>query len=366
MKISLLFTLVFSMSIFNVMAGEVVPVQFEQKDGKWIYAQDFNSLWKTSELGYANQSFAAAADYWVKGETLPGWYLSRYGSENAESFRMDNGAHYTAAAFYSYGYVNVTASTSPEKADTTKTDAECQDRSLGSVTNVASGTNHFMGVVIKNNTGANITKLEIDYTGHLWKGPNYAVETRAEKLEFSYAINPTITLSDVVFNNHDISDDVITGTAVTELDFVRPEKNDAMGVKAFGKMDGRASQNMSHIVGTIDVVIPAGQTILLRWKDTAQAGESHNYGKAIDNLKVTATASTTGVKSTFNSQIKVFTEKTDIVVESNGNEKITVYTLSGAVVKTVQKTSDRTLVSNLETGRIYIVKVGVETFKICL
>ncbi len=261
-----------------------IPVaNFSLNETNWVYTQNFNSLlWKEESNMYKQISYAEGV-YWIKGETLPGWYLSRFINDktNAGTFRMDNGS-YTAASFASYGYL-----TQGSIANANKTDADCLDRCLGSTTNTASGAINMMGVVIKNNTSQTIRSLTISYSGHLWKGPNNN-QARQEKLEFSYTVNPTIILTGENINNTDIMDGVVLGTAYPALDFNCPYPNETGGVKGYGKMDGFAAQNMTEVSGTLTVVIPSGGTILLRWKDEALEGESHNYGKAIDNLKVKA------------------------------------------------------------------------------
>lgn len=256
--------------------------KFIYDEENWVYSQDFNSLvWQTESDAYKEKSYAEGA-YWIKGETLPGWYLSRTGKANAGTFRIDNGAVYTAASFLSFGYL-----TKASKPNTDKTDEECLNRCLGSITNTASGGVAMMGVVIKNNTSKTIRSLAISYSGHLWKGPNNN-QARQEKLEFSYAVNPTIILADQNLNNTDIMDNIVLGTAYPALDFNCPYPNETGGAILFGKMDGYAAQNMKEISGTLTVVIPPKGRILIRWKDEALDGESHNYGKAIDNLKVVA------------------------------------------------------------------------------
>lgn len=269
--------------------GDPIPVaKFLFNEEDWIYSQNFNSLiWKDESSAYGEVSFAEGT-YWIKGETLPGWYLSRTGKANAGTFRIDNGAAYTAASFLSYGYLNKTNdSRYPDRPNAGKTDEECGNRSLGSITNTASGAIAVMGVVIKNTTAKTIRSLVISYSGHLWKGPNND-QTRQEKLEFSYAVNPQIILSGEHLNNTDILDDVVLGTAYPALDFNCPYPNETGGAKNFGKMDGYAAQNMKGVSATLNVVVPPKGTILLRWKDQALDGESHNYGKSIDDLKVVA------------------------------------------------------------------------------
>lgn len=253
---------------------------FDEDKKEWIYSQDFNSLlWKSTDNPYTNYNYS---DYWSQGVTLQGWYLSRAEGSNTASFRIDNGAQYTAAAFSSYGYLTKNA-----KPNADKTDEDCLDRSLGSTTNTSSGAKNMMGVVIKNNTDKVIRKLAISYSGHLWKGAA-TVKERVEKLEFSYAVNPSIHLTKDTLNNTDIMDDVVLGTNFPTLDFAVPATNEAQGAANYGKMDGRDPRNMKEISASLPVLIPQNGTILLRWKDEAQAGESHNYGKAIDNLKIVA------------------------------------------------------------------------------
>lgn len=285
----------------SLSASDNVPhATFTKVDKNWEYSQNFESLAIVDDLGELGYVRNKDGDYWIQGVTLPGWYLSCNIAEKYNAtFTQANGIAwgvYEYSGFYSYGYVNSTNIT--QKNRDNKTNAECiESRSLGGLTSKKQMETLYYGVIIKNNTGKTIISLDISYTGHLWKSyhkPKYGSNYNKEIIEFSYVINPEVTVKDSKsMRTPVITDNELSPARVTQLDFTVPIKNDAYQFhksdkdKEYGKIDGQLKQNKQTVSGVISGInIPDGATILLRWKDNALASSGHGYGKSIDNLKV--------------------------------------------------------------------------------
>ncbi|MDQ3221728.1 MAG: endonuclease, partial [Acidobacteriota bacterium] len=97
------------------------------------YSQDFDTL-AASGLG----------NTFTDNSTIPGWYST------LSAYHAGSGTN-NAGTLYSFG----TASSSTERA-------------LGSVAAGGTGTIHY-GVRLKNDTGAQITSLDISFTGEQWR-----------------------------------------------------------------------------------------------------------------------------------------------------------------------------------------------------
>jgi hypothetical protein len=139
------------------------------------------------------------------------------------------------------------------------------DRALGSL---CSSTNKpRYGVGFTNNTGSTITSLAISYTGEQWRSGDIAAVPDSLILEYSTtatAINDT--LSSWSQNYALMFNSVITNLSNTAL-------------------DGNLPANRIAKNGTINVTIPNGATIFLRWDDISIAGSDD--GLAIDDLNIT-------------------------------------------------------------------------------
>src|SRR5690242_15233232 len=178
------------------------------------YTQNFDLL--------ANSGSSAP---WTNDSTLPGWYLGTDLNPTVTSYNVSTGIG-TAGAFYSFGSASAT------------------DRSLGGIGSNgfygASGVGKgYIGVVLQNQTGANIDTLTISYTGEQWRNNG---NTSAQSLTFSYVIGaslPTLTAS---------------GTSVSDLTFTSPIHTGATSV-----LDGNATANRIPIAASITgIIIPDG------------------------------------------------------------------------------------------------------------
>jgi hypothetical protein len=196
------------------------------------YTQNFNSLDTTS----------------TPSSNLPaGWSIYEKGTSAAvdQKYKAGTGSS-NAGDTYSYGLSG-------------------NDRALGSL---CSSTNKpRYGVGFTNNTGSTITSLAISYTGEQWRSGDIAAVPDSLILEYSTtatAINDT--LSSWSQNYALMFNSVITNLSNTAL-------------------DGNLPANRIAKNGTINVTIPNGATIFLRWDDISIAGSDD--GLAIDDLNIT-------------------------------------------------------------------------------
>ncbi len=144
------------------------------------------------------------------------------------------------------------------------------ERALGSVGSNTTG-DIFFGFRLTNNTGSQITSLDISYIGEQWRnGGNVA----AQQLDFQYQVAAPGAITDANTPSAGWTD-------FDSLDFVSP----VVGAAATA-LDGNAAANRTAKSATVPVSVNAGQEVWIRWKDTNDAGNDH--GLAIDDLSVTA------------------------------------------------------------------------------
>jgi len=192
-----------------------------------VYTQNFDGLPSTG-----------TSATWTNDGTLAGWYSNR------TTIIVNNGAG-NSGGLYSYGTTSAT------------------ERALGSL---GSGSASLLlyGLRLTNDTEKDITGLYVSFTGEQWRVAN----TAAHKLEFAYRVGSSLT-------------DVTTGvyTSVPALDFTSPVVS-----ATAAPLDGNLAANRVAISGTIPVTIPAGQDIILRWRDVDNTGA--DQALAIDDLTV--------------------------------------------------------------------------------
>ena len=243
---------VFSCALILVMMLGFLPVQPQAVmagDGSVPltaspYTQNFDTL--------ASSGSPAA---WANDSTLPGWYLATDLTPTVTTYLVGTGSG-TAGGFYSYGAAGAT------------------DRALGGLgsntyyggSGVGKG---YIGVVLQNQTGANINALSVAYTGEQWRNGG---NTSVQSLTFSYALSATVPAL------------TTPGTAFPALDFASP-----IHTATAGALDGNAAPNRATLSATITGInFPDQSYILLRWTDLNDSGSDH--GLAIDDLSVTASA----------------------------------------------------------------------------
>ncbi|HQF46956.1 MAG TPA: Ig-like domain-containing protein, partial [Anaerolineaceae bacterium] len=192
------------------------------------YTQNFNNL-----------EIVGGPFDWLQDNTISGWYSNR------TSYYASSGTS-TSGGLYSFGSTGST------------------DRALGSMGSNSTGT-IYTGVRFVNDTGAEISFLDISYIGEQWRdGGN----TTQHKLSFSYRVDSSIT-------------DLVTGvwTNETQLDFTGP-----IATSVARALDGNDPANRVAVSYTLPATIPAGYEIMLRWTDLNDAGNDH--GLSVDDLSV--------------------------------------------------------------------------------
>lgn len=197
------------------------------------YGQDFNTLANT---GTANTALPVGVEITEGGG----------GARDNEAYAADNGGS-TTGDIYSYG---ATGST---------------ERALGSLR--SGSLLPFFGFVFTNQTGREITSLDVAFTGEQFRLGN---NTRADRLDFQYAIGTgSLTAGSFV--------------DVNALDFVAPDATGTVGVR-----DGNAAAFRTAIAGTIGgVSIADGQTFVFRFDDFDASGADD--GLAIDDFRLALT-----------------------------------------------------------------------------
>ena len=113
-------------------------------------------------------SLPTANSVWADNATIPGWYANRV-PLNASTGSLNTGA------LYSFGA------------------AGNGDRALGSVASGTTGTILY-GVRLTNNTGGQITSLQVAYTGEQWRNGGNATK---HSLTFQYQVANAGTLGNV-------------------------------------------------------------------------------------------------------------------------------------------------------------------------
>lgn len=232
-----IFSVVISISI-SLFFVPAVSAQVYLSGG--TYNQNFDSL--------AN---SGTANTWTDNSTLPGWYASKSVSPNAVSlYRAGTGSD-TAGAIYSFGSSGST------------------ERALGSI---ASGTpgNFAYGARFLNDTGLEVTNIQVSYTGEQWRNGGNAT---AHTLAFSYRIsNSAITDSDVL--------NTAFWTSVSALNFITPTVGTTPAA-----LDGNSAANRTSLSALLNgVILFPDQELFIRWFDPNDSGNDHAL--AVDDLSV--------------------------------------------------------------------------------
>lgn len=137
------------------------------------------------------------------------------------------------------------------------------DRTAGSLAGAATGTT-YLGLRYVNTGSFPVASITVTYTGELWRDGN-GVET----LSFAYqsSASPLTSLT------------AGTWTAVPTLDFTQPTNPGGNGPR-----DGNAAVNRTTITASIQVNVPVGGELMLRWADASNGGQSSGLG--IDDVSV--------------------------------------------------------------------------------
>jgi len=228
-----------------LLTGLVANAQVTLTGANPTYSQDFNTL---ATSGTTNV-FA-----------LTGWSLAETGSNANNEYRAGDGSTNNGDT-YSFGTGTNT------------------DRALGGVASASLQT--MFGVNFINNTGQNITAVNVAYTLEQWRRGN-ATAGFADTLYFSYSTDAT-SLSSGTWTNvaalHGTSvNTVAAGTAIV--------------------LDGNQAANRTAVAGTVgSLSITPGSSLWIRWRDPNVAGTDDGLG--IDDLTLAFTTASGGVVDTF-------------------------------------------------------------------
>lgn len=198
------------------------------------YSQNFNTLSSTTPSGV-----------WTDNATLTGWYSSGDTGAAFTNYFVSNGS--ATAGIHSYG-ANGSG-----------------DRAFGMVSSAVSPTaTVYFGVRIVNNTGSTISSLDLSFIGEQWRR-NKSKST----LKFEYSNDP-------------LTSDLTSGVWSAEplFNFVAPVSGSSKA------LNGNAAANRSTKSGVLEVTIPIGGELWLRWSMSG----GNAPGLAIDDVTITINA----------------------------------------------------------------------------
>ncbi len=193
------------------------------------YSQDFTTL------GTANATF-------TNNSSITGWYIT------GTTLQADEGQALTAAC-YNYGQSNAA-------------NGNINDRALGTVSET--GADKYFGVRIKNSTGTTINSFGIAFTGEEWHA-----YTSNQPLTFDYQVSASGTITSLTTGSW---------TNYAPLNFVPP-----FLFPSPAGADGNAGIFRSVKSITLDVAVPDGGEIFLRWGKTG----TNSCGLAVDDVTIT-------------------------------------------------------------------------------
>lgn len=211
------------------------------------------------------------------------------------------------------------------------------DRNFGTQASGNSTGDMYFGFRFQNDTGQNISTIEIQYVGEQWR----TASGNPQALAFSYRQSAG-----------DITD-LTTGTYtnVPVLNFTTP-----INVTPASGLNGNDPANRLLIRATISVSVPAGEEIMIRWLDIDDTGTDHGAG--VDDLLVIARGGVTAADATLAGQVRS--------ADGRGISKVRV-SLSGGNL-----TDPRYALTNpfgyyhfegLETGEAYIIRVESKRYR---
>jgi len=193
------------------------------------------------------EDFNSLANSGTTNTVLPvGWFLHETGTSTAnnDAYAASTGSA-TAGDTYSFG---PSAST---------------ERAFGTL---LSGTlTPTIGAAFTNNTGSQVTSLDIGYVGEQWR---LGTADRADRIDFQYSVDAT---------------SLITGTwsDADALDFSSQSTTGTVGLR-----DGNAAANRASVSGQIGgLSVADGSTIWIRWTDLNASGADD--GLAVDDFQLT-------------------------------------------------------------------------------
>jgi len=205
------------------------------------YSQDFNSLPVSGTAVWENGVFY-----------LPGWTLNR---TSATTTLLTGTGSSNTGGLYSFGMAGST------------------DRALGAISSATTTVGQFAwGLLIQNNTGSTVTSVTVNFTGEQWRSASRTAGRQATTFWYSQAA------ATPEFNLSPLSD--AGWTNVPDLSFYS-----LVNFYAAGALNGNLAANRSMLIATIEVNLPQGHYMMLRWKDLNDLDDDH--GLAIDDFALT-------------------------------------------------------------------------------
>ncbi len=221
-------------------ASQAAPIAIA---GPGSYSQNFDGL------------PSSGSPVWTDDSTVPGWYSQRTGT--GATIEADAGSS-TSGNLYSYG----TASSA--------------ERALGSLgTSNATAGNFAHGVQLQNTSGVAATLNSLAYTGEQWRKSG-ATAPQVVTLWYKLSSSQITSLNPEASNAGWIT--------IPIGDFSSP-----INTIGSGALDGNDPANRTAIAINPNIVVPAGNYVMIRWKDPDHPGVDH--GLAIDNLTISWIAS---------------------------------------------------------------------------
>jgi hypothetical protein len=216
------------------------------------------------------------------------------------------------------------------------------DRALGTIFSSASGIIQF-GFRFVNNTGVTITSLEITYTGEQWRTGGSATTQISNMLTFDYLQAATVT-------------DLISGTYIPfdELSFTSPTLNPPATT-----LNGNLPANQTKITATINITIPPGEEIMIRWTDVDDTSYDHALG--IDDMTVTPKVVNTGTKDNIKADVSFYPNPAKNILNINNSKfrasSVEIYDITGHRIMSQPMNPKTTSlnVANLSEG-LYIIR----------
>lgn len=211
--------------------------------GTGNYSQNFDTL------------PASVSATWADDTTLPGWYSQRTGS--GTTIEVGTGSS-TSGNLYAYGAVSST------------------ERALGTLGSENATTGSFAhGVQLQNTSGEGATINSLAYTGEQWRKSG-VLDPQVVTLWYKINSSPITSLDPEASN---------TGwTAIPLGDFSSP-----VNTTGAGALDGNNPANQTAISINPNIFVPAGNSLMIRWKDPDHTGTDH--GLAIDDISLAWIAS---------------------------------------------------------------------------
>ncbi|MEI6752050.1 MAG: T9SS type A sorting domain-containing protein [Paludibacter sp.] len=261
---------------------------------------------------------------WSDNSTLSGWYAATDANASLTQIKGNVGGN-TTASLYSFG------------------SAGASDRALGffpsdAFTGAGGNSKGYLGWRLHNNTGKNIGTIRVTWTGEQWRK---ATDNNIQYIRLSYLVGSQVTA-------------LASGAYITTDSYFASPIHSAVGTNV---LNGNLAANRTvGITIEINVKIPAGQEIMLRWED---ANDPANHTLAIDDVSFTAIKEAQSI--TFGALATKTYGDAPFALTATASSGLTVsYTTSNTSVATI---SGSTLtIAGAGTSNIKAIQTGNSSF----